>query len=111
MAEQNPNSENSKRIYGPCALIFCSTKTGTWRIQRPQINNETCVFCGTCETYCPTGVVTICKDKSSKKKKPTGTAKIDMTYCKGCGICSNVCPKKAISMIDEREVSCEQSDA
>lgn len=103
MSENNPTSEKTKRIYGPCALIFCSTKTGTWRILRPQIDDEKCVYCGTCEKYCPTGVVTIKKDKSSEKKNPIGTIDIDMTYCKGCGICANVCPKDSIAMIDERE--------
>jgi pyruvate ferredoxin oxidoreductase delta subunit len=103
MAEQNLNSETTKKIYGPCALVFCSTETGTWRILRPQIDDETCVCCGICEKHCPTGVVTVQKDASSKKSKPTGSVDIDMTYCKGCGICANVCPKDSIVMIDERE--------
>ena len=103
MSEKNGTSEKIKRIYGPCALIFCSTKTGTWRVRRPRIDDEECVFCGTCEKYCPTGVVTIQKQTSSGKKNPAGTIDIDMNYCKGCGICANVCPKDAIAMIDERE--------
>ncbi len=102
-AEQNPNRKKTKDAYGPCALVFCSTATGTWRIQRPRINDAECVYCGTCETSCPTGVVTIHKNESSAAKKPTGTVNIDMTYCKGCGICSDQCPKNAISMIDERK--------
>lgn len=103
MSGKNATSEKTKRIYGPCALVFCSTKTGTWRILRPRIDDEKCVYCGTCEKYCPTGVVTIKKDKSSKKKNPIGSIDIDMTYCKGCGICANVCPKDSIAMIDERK--------
>lgn len=104
MSEEKPASEKIKRLYGPCALIFCSADTGAWRILRPLIDDEKCVFCGTCEKYCPTGVVTIKKDKSSEKKNPMGSIDIDMTYCKGCGICADVCPKDAIAMIDEREV-------
>jgi 2-oxoacid:acceptor oxidoreductase delta subunit (pyruvate/2-ketoisovalerate family) len=103
ISEKKTTSEEIKHIYGPCALIFCSTKTGTWRILRPQIDDEKCVYCGTCEKYCPTGVVTIKKDKAFEKKNPIGTTDIDMTYCKGCGICANVCPKDSIAMIDERE--------
>lgn len=102
MTEYNPNSETTKRFYGPCALVFGGTETGTWRILRPQIDDKTCVCCGICEKHCPTGVVTVKKDESSKEKKPIGSVDIDMTYCKGCGICANVCPQDSINMIDER---------
>jgi 2-oxoacid:acceptor oxidoreductase delta subunit (pyruvate/2-ketoisovalerate family) len=104
MTEQHQNKEKMTNIYGPCALIFCSTETGTWRIHRPQIEYEGCVCCGICAKYCPTGVVTVLKDPSGKKKNaPGGSVQIDMTYCKGCGICANVCPKDSIVMIDERQ--------
>ena len=103
MAGQSQDKVKAKTIYGPCALMFCSTETGTWRIQRPQIDAEKCVYCGICEKHCPTGVMTTQKDESSDKKKPSGTVDIDMTYCKGCGICANVCPKDSIAMIDERK--------
>ena len=98
------DSGNQKVLLGPCALIFCSTETGTWRVLRPSINAEVCIYCGICEKYCPTDVMTVTKDKSSSKGKPSGRVEIDFTYCKGCGICANVCPKGSISMIDEREV-------
>lgn len=96
-------AEKTKTIYGPCALVYCSTKTGTWRIVRPQVDDEKCVLCGICEKYCPTGVVNTIKTETEDKKKPEGNVEIDMTYCKGCGICANVCPKDSITMIDERE--------
>lgn len=103
MAEKQAMSEPAKTIYGPCALVFCSTPTGTWRIVRPSIDKDTCILCGICEMHCPTGVMDTRKEKSSEKKKPTGKVEIDLTYCKGCGICANVCPHDAIEMIDERE--------
>lgn len=93
----------TKTIYGPCALIFCSTQTGTWRIVRPVVNDEVCIACGICEKHCPTGVMTTEKVKSQESEKTNGTVHIDLTYCKGCGICANVCPKGSITMIDERE--------
>lgn len=111
MAAQYPHSGKTKRVYGPCALIFCSTRTGTWRVQRPRVDDQLCIYCGRCEKHCPTAVMTIRKDESSAGKKPGGKVDIDMTYCKGCGICANVCPKHAIGMIDEREALHEQSDA
>lgn len=88
----------TKTIYGPCALIFCSAQTGSWRIVRPSVDPERCVLCGICEKHCPTGVVTV------GSKEASGTVEIDMTYCKGCGICADICPHQAIAMIDERQV-------
>ena len=96
---------DSQKVYlGPCALIFASSETGTWRVVRPSINTEVCIYCGICAKYCPTDVMTVTKDKSSDTEKSIGSVGIDFRYCKGCGICANVCPKGAISMIDEREV-------
>lgn len=107
MAEENLTIKNEatkiKRVYGPCALVFCSTETGTWRILRPIIDDERCVYCGSCEKHCPTGVVTVHREETTLKKTPNGMVAIDYTYCKGCGICANICPKDSISMIDERE--------
>lgn len=91
--------ETSRRkiILGPCALVFCSALTGTWRVVRPVVDHEKCVQCGICETHCPTDVITTgAKEDGSK-------VVIDYTYCKGCGICAQVCTKNAIDMIDERQ--------
>jgi 2-oxoacid:acceptor oxidoreductase delta subunit (pyruvate/2-ketoisovalerate family) len=104
MQATKENSVSQKVYLGPCALIFSSAETGTWRVVRPSINTEVCIYCGICEKHCPGDVMTVTKDKSSGKGKPTGKVEIDFSYCKGCGICANVCPKGSISMIDEREV-------
>lgn len=103
MTENKSMQQMPKTIYGPCALVFCSTPTGTWRIVRPLIDEEKCVLCGICEKHCPTGVMNTKKEKTSDPKRVTGTVEIDLTYCKGCGICANICPKDSIQMIDERE--------
>ena len=103
MAEAPNKTDNIKTVYGPCALIFCSTETGTWRIVRPVVDGQRCIACGICEKHCPTGVMTTEKIETSEKGKSDGTVHIDLTYCKGCGICANVCPKDSIAMIDERE--------
>jgi 2-oxoacid:acceptor oxidoreductase delta subunit (pyruvate/2-ketoisovalerate family) len=103
MNTKNSEVAKTKTIYGPCALIFCSAQTGTWRIVRPVVDDQICIACGICEKHCPTGVMTTHKDQRSEKEKPSGTVDIDLAYCKGCGICANVCPKDSITMIDERE--------
>lgn len=97
------DSDNQNIFLGPCALIFASAETGTWRVVRPSINTETCIYCGICEMHCPADVMTVTKDAVSGEGKATGRVEIDFHYCKGCGICANVCPKGSISMIDERE--------
>ncbi|MCF6096919.1 4Fe-4S binding protein [Thermovorax subterraneus] len=87
-----------KYLYGPVATIFASTKTGSWRILRPVIQQEKCTRCGTCAKHCPLDVIEV--DRGNKEKEVV----IDFEYCKGCGICANVCPRKCIEMVPERGV-------
>ena len=63
-------------------------KTGTWRTLRPIVDNEECIGCSLCETFCPENTIKV------KERK----AIVDYDYCKGCGICANECLSKAISM-------------
>ena len=82
-----------RRILGPIASEFTAMNTGSWRLERPVIDLETCIACGICERNCPTNVITV-------TKSPKNIA-INMNYCKGCGICSEVCSKKCIAMENE----------
>lgn len=61
--------------------------TGHWRIWKPVIDQDKCIKCKTCFTFCPHGAI------SWKKNKP----KINYTFCKGCLICVENCPVKCIS--------------
>lgn len=65
--------------------------TGDWRTQRPVLDQEMCIMCGTCLLYCPVASI----------HKKEGAFTISYDYCKGCGICAHECPKKAITMIPE----------
>lgn len=92
--------KTKKALYGPVATEFVATNTGVWRVVRPAVAVDQCIFCGTCRKHCPTDVVTVEKEGASRG------VFFDWRYCKGCGICANVCPKQCIKMIPEEGV-CE----
>jgi len=88
-------AKDKKYFLGPVANVFIATKTGVWRVVRPDVKVDDCIFCGTCRKHCPTDVVTVEKEGASRG------VHFDWDYCKGCGICANVCPKQCIDMISE----------
>lgn len=97
--QNRPSSGSKKRnLLGPIANIYASSNTGSWRIERPSVDNDLCIACGTCSRFCPADVVTVDKDAETK-------VVFNWDYCKGCGICANECPKKAITMINEKEAN------
>ncbi len=70
------------------------TKTGSWRIMRPEWDTKKCTQCMTCWQFCPDNAI------PEKDKKRTET---NFDYCKGCGICAQVCPVTAIIMKKEEK--------
>lgn len=85
-----------RRIVGPCATVFTAANTGSWRLEKPVVDPGKCIRCGICEMYCPVGCITISK---------TGDPFIvNWQFCKGCGVCVNECPRKALNLVEEREV-------
>lgn len=66
--------------------------SGSWRVEKPVVDNDKCILCGLCWLYCPDGVVEI----------GDSGVKIDYDYCKGCGVCARECPVNAIKMVRER---------
>lgn len=67
--------------------------TGTWRDQRPVIDEHLCKNCGICEMVCP--------DSAVRREEPLFL--IDYDYCKGCGLCAYECPADAIEMTLEEK--------
>ena len=61
----------------------------SWRTETPVLDEDTCVNCGLCISFCPEGAI------MRKDERPF----IDLRFCKGCGICSHECPSKAIEMV------------
>ena len=74
-----------------------------WRTFRPVINQDKCIRCRLCWTYCPDGAIMEVDEEyvTSSGKKYKVTYKVNYDYCKGCGICANECPVKAIEMVPE----------
>ncbi len=68
-------------------------KTGSWRYQRPVINEELCNGCGICEMVCP----------DSSVVQSEGVYTVHYEYCKGCGLCAHECPRGAIEMVPEEK--------
>ncbi len=68
-------------------------KTGSWRDERPVIDQDKCQMCGMCETVCPDDAVRVTESDY----------RIDYDYCKGCGLCAHECPAEAISMVPEKK--------
>ncbi|MGC9134740.1 4Fe-4S binding protein [Caldisphaera sp.] len=69
-----------------------SGKTGSWRTERPVINEEKCTKCLYCWLYCPEDTIL---------RREDDMVYVDYDYCKGCGICAAVCPVNAIEMVPE----------
>lgn len=93
--EQHMIESKKYRVFGPVATVYGSSNTGSWRLERPEVNFEACIKCGTCAKYCPVNIIDIVKDQAE-------CVVFDFDYCKGCGICANECPVKCISMVPER---------
>jgi len=80
----------------PLTITCQSTEdvmTGTWRTQRPVIDQEKCIKCYFCWKFCP--------DMSIEVANEDAFPEVDYDYCKGCGVCANECPEDAISMVRE----------
>ena len=77
----------------PIATKLIELKTGDWRAERPVVDRDKCVKCGTCWLYCPTQCI--------QEKKRWFEANLDI--CKGCGVCAKECPHHAVTMLEEEE--------
>ncbi len=90
-------------IREPMSLL--REKTHDWRLQKPVIDQDKCVRCRLCWTYCPEGAIKEVDKEytNSKGRKFSVSYEIDYDHCKGCGVCAEECPVKAIKMIPEEE--------
>lgn len=72
-----------------------NNKTGSWRTQKPIINQASCVSCSLCAKLCPEGCIEMKKiNETDARPKPF----INYDYCKGCALCAHECPVKAIKI-------------
>jgi pyruvate ferredoxin oxidoreductase gamma subunit len=61
--------------------------TGSWRIERPDIDLTKCKRCFICYLYCPEAAI---------KLDAENFPHVDYEHCKGCMICYEECPTDAI---------------
>lgn len=69
-------------------------KTGDWRSQRPEWDEQKCIKCGACYLYCPEAAISM---------NAEGYPEVDLFYCKGCGICARECWTGCFKMLPEDE--------
>ena len=75
-------------VRGGASLTY---KTGSWRDQKPIIDDELCKRCNVCEEVCPDNAIHFVNEAYV----------VDYDYCKGCGLCAYECRVNAIDMIFE----------
>ena len=52
-----------------------------------QVDDDLCISCGTCETYCQFDALTL-----------EEISVVDKAICMGCGVCISKCPEGALSL-------------
>lgn len=84
----------------PEAGNACYYKTGGWRTEWPELDEEKCTQCLFCYFFCPDSAV------ATEGQKVVG---FDYDHCKGCSICAEECPADAIAMRPESDFAEEGS--
>jgi pyruvate ferredoxin oxidoreductase gamma subunit len=64
-------------------------ETGSWRMERPEIELGKCKRCFLCYLYCPDTAIRLDSENYPH---------VDYEHCKGCMICYTECPTKAITL-------------
>ena len=63
-------------------------RTGSWRVERPEIELAKCKRCFLCFLYCPDTAIRLDADNFPH---------VDYEHCKGCMICYEECPTDAVT--------------
>lgn len=96
VAEQVQSVGYDHAVVGTASIVApgnaMQRNTGTWRVERPEIDYDVCTRCRLCVLGCPDGAISLAKD---------GLPVIDYDHCKGCMICAQMCPLHGIGRTKE----------
>ena len=82
----------------PLRCLWCSNPEGMNPAPEPQVFEERCIHCGSCEAECLQNAISY---------GPEQTPTIDPLRCRVCGACVDACPSGALAVIG-REMTVEQ---
>lgn len=80
-------------------------ETGLWGDVR--VDEASCIMCGMCATFCPTGALKkVLAEKKGRAKPALESLEFRLADCVQCGLCADVCMRNAIAV--GRTVACER---
>ena len=71
----------------------------------PETGTHRCIACGTCQRFCPSGVIKVQGIKTHAKSPKVATHyMIDFTRCSLCGLCVECCPTQTLQYSNEYQL-------
>ncbi len=80
------------------AVALLSSGTILTEATIAEVNEQTCVACGTCVNVCPYKAIELVEIDDRQLRRKRTVAHVNEGLCQGCGACAGACPSKSISL-------------